>query len=467
MTVPVPTLLTGSQSGTNATVYTTASVSAAAGDALVVFTQFIGGGRTVVVTLTTDGTAFTVEAEDWWNSGADEMGFHTLVLGSSYTGTLTITGSGGGNQCHWSVIKLDAGTFDPANLVPQWNSDFAASGGSFLANLASPVNSDSRTFCMAGHTVFEGTAEGPNMTQLSDSPGNSGGSPLGRGFEAAWRSDAFETTPILQGTSSVWGFLCVEIAGAVAGGTGYTDSADTTVTATTAVTDVRAITETAATTVTATTAVTDVAARADTVSTTGAVTSAVTDLATFVDTAATTVAATSSVTDARAAADTAATTVTATTAVTDVVAATETAATTIAATVAVTDVLSGAPVDYVDAPSTTIAATTAVTDTAARADTAATTVTATTAVMDARSMAEVVATVISATTALLDALAATELASTVIVATVTVLDSHFQPGATTFVIVVARPMDAWETARPLQGWAIGPLRAGAAVAAPV
>lgn len=226
MTVPVPTLLTGSQSGTNATSYATASISAAAGDALLVFTQFIGGARTVVVTLTTGGTPFTVEAEDWWNTGADEMGCHTLILGSSYTGTLTITGSGGGNQCHWSVIKLDAGTFDPTNLIPQWNSNFNTTGGSFSASLASPVNSDSRTFCMAGHTVFEGTAEGPDMTQLSDSPGNSGGSPLGRGFEAAWRSDAFETTPILQGTSSSWGFLCVEVAGAVAGGTGYNDTVD-------------------------------------------------------------------------------------------------------------------------------------------------------------------------------------------------------------------------------------------------
>lgn len=244
MTVPVPTLLTGSQNGSNLTVYTTASVSASTGDAIIVFTQFIGGARTVVVTLTTGGTAFTVQAEDWWNSGADEMGFHTLILGSAYTGTLTITGSGGGNQCHWSVIKLDAGTFNPSAIMPQWNSDFAASGGSFSANLASPVNSDSRTFCMAGHTVFEGTAEGPNMTQLSDSPGNSGGSPLGRGFEAAWRSDAFETTPILQGTSSVWGFLCVEIAGAVSGGTSYNDTVDISITSSQANSDVLAMLET-------------------------------------------------------------------------------------------------------------------------------------------------------------------------------------------------------------------------------
>lgn len=235
MTAPVPTLLTGSQNGSNLTTYTTASVSASTGDMIMVFTQFIGNARTVTVRDTANVVGnFNVAAEDWWNSGADEMGCHYKILSGAFSGTLDIIGSGGGNQCHWSVIKIDAGTFDPTTPFPQWNSDFNTTGGSFSANLASPVSSDSRTFCMAGHTVFEGTAEGPNMTQLSDSPGNSGGSPLGRGFEAAWRSDAFETLPILQGTSSSWGFLCIELAGNTGGG-GTTVTGFSTVAATAAV----------------------------------------------------------------------------------------------------------------------------------------------------------------------------------------------------------------------------------------
>lgn len=242
MTVPVPTLLTGSQNGSNLTVYTTASVTAAQNDLLLVFTQFIGGTRTVTVSSTTGGAlpAFTKAVEAWWNT-VDEMGCHWVVVPTGgFTGTLDITGSGGGNQCHWSVIKIAAGTFNPTTPIPQTNTA-TGTGTSFTAALGAAVNTDSRTFCMAGHLVFEGQGVGANMTEFHDSPGNSGGSPLGRGYSSAWRSDAFETNPTLTGTTSAaWGFLCVELAGAVAAGNNYSDTVDTVIVSVQANSDVAA-----------------------------------------------------------------------------------------------------------------------------------------------------------------------------------------------------------------------------------
>lgn len=221
----VPTLLTQSYSGTNATSYTTASVTLGANNVGILvcafsiappgFTPYSGNptGWTGLATAWSE-FAFNYVGNDDFSEIL--QGFFCVGGASPTTSALTMPMQNNGDgttATHGAWIVLEITGQRQTNPLPQdvSNGGSLAAGTSNSLTLASAVNAASRSFGAFAHTANEGTTPGSGFTELGDVSGNS----PNFGLQVEWHDTAFQTTVDASwATSTDRGGLAWEIAAA-------------------------------------------------------------------------------------------------------------------------------------------------------------------------------------------------------------------------------------------------------------
>lgn len=191
----------------NLTVYTTGSVTAAEGDVLAAWVNIVGGPRTG--TLTASGLTWVPQRSSTYNT-TNTIELHTAVVpAGGFTGTITITCSGGANQCQWSIVKVTGARITGGGPVVQCPAAATGTGTSGTQTLSAAADAANRTMGASGHGAFEGTTHPTGWTELGDSPQNSPAC----AFNSFYHPSSFQTSiqPSWT-TSSGYGVLAAEFA---------------------------------------------------------------------------------------------------------------------------------------------------------------------------------------------------------------------------------------------------------------
>lgn len=229
-----PTLLEASGSATDATSYTTGSVTTTGPTLLgVAFARDETGGPEPALpsAVTSTGLTWThVHDEYFKNTGTTVREKIALYkgIGAGGTGVITISFAGSGYTCigiDWAIIKLaGADTTDPivGGQIAGANGT-TNNGDAMSATLPSGTPNDAGDRCFAfaaGQNASNATyTEGTNWTELAQ---RSSGTPS-LVIQSEWRSDAFDATGSVTNTSGAnfrTGIIVVEVAIQPTGGGG-------------------------------------------------------------------------------------------------------------------------------------------------------------------------------------------------------------------------------------------------------
>jgi len=209
-------VLTSDLDATDASSYTTASISPAPNRVLLVFTQSVMATAVLAPTVTVSGLGLTwTQRADRLYASADNVGaepnrlnLFTAPTGASPgSGALTLTMSSLASGAGWVVIELDrADNGSPVVQAPTaWSSAAETSGSVTLAGAGASGN---RAFACFGHREWEPSTERANWTELTDRKQTNPSTNM----QTQWRPDAFETTASATwATARVWGGIAVEI----------------------------------------------------------------------------------------------------------------------------------------------------------------------------------------------------------------------------------------------------------------
>lgn len=220
------TILQGSGSTTDNTVFTTGSFTPGANDLIIFCVAGVRGGSTnPTVPTITDSVGLTwTDISEFLplTTGVNRlrMSVFAAQAGASPP-AMTVTATYGATltACVWQWATVSGS--DVANGVLQSILNIvttvadSANANNLSITLAAASDSNNRPFLFATHTSNEVTTPRTNWTELGDA----GVASPAFASQSQWRSDTFETTATASwSTSSIFGGIAFEIKNAVVGG---------------------------------------------------------------------------------------------------------------------------------------------------------------------------------------------------------------------------------------------------------
>lgn len=198
--------LTASSDSTDATSYTTASVTLVTGRLYLLSVENSHGTSATAVSSITGGPTFTSRSTTQYNSSLNRVSIWSAVPTSDYTGTLTIDfGATTQTGCVWSLNEFSGvDTASNDGIVQQ--AVGTGSSGTALSTLAAFGSANNATFAAHGHAAATASAPGSGFTELSDTTAATPAQALC----TDWRVDN-DTTADATFTSAQWGSCAVEI----------------------------------------------------------------------------------------------------------------------------------------------------------------------------------------------------------------------------------------------------------------